>query len=126
MILLDTHVVLWLYTGERARIPAAVQRRIDEEQVALSPFALLELGYLQEIGRITDSATTIAAEMRFRLGVDVTDVPAAAVCATALALTWTTDPFDRLLAAHATVNALPLVTKDETIRAHLPLAWWAD
>ena len=32
----------------------------------------------------------------------------------------------RLLAAHATVTGLALVTKDNTILQHLPLAWWAE
>ncbi|HLG72825.1 MAG TPA: type II toxin-antitoxin system Phd/YefM family antitoxin [Chloroflexota bacterium] len=41
-------------------------------------------------------------------------------------ITWTRDPFDRLIAAHALATDTPLLTKDETIRQHLPLAWWRD
>jgi PIN domain nuclease of toxin-antitoxin system len=55
----------------------------------------------------------------------LTDPPSALVCATAVDMHWTRDPFDRLISAHALAAKAPLVTKDRTIRAHLPLAWWA-
>lgn len=126
MILLDTHVLIWLYDGLLTRIPVAVRRRMDREQLAASPFSQLELGYLLEVGRIRPSAEAVVTELSERLELIIADVSSAAVCRAALALTWTRDPFDRLLAAHATVSNLPLVTKDETIRRHLPLAWWAE
>ena len=125
MILLDTHLIVWLYAGERSRIPAAVQQRLNREQLALSPFVQLELGYLYEVGRVRSSAEAVISDLGVRLELVVVDVSAAALCSVALGLSWTRDPFDRLLAAHATVANLPLVTKDETIRQHLPLAWWA-
>lgn len=126
MILLDTHLLAWLYAGERRRIPSPVQRRLNQEQLGLSPFVQLELGYLYEVGRVRAPAQAVVDELSQRLELTVADVAAAAVCRTALGLTWTRDPFDRLLSAHATVTGLPLVTKDETIRQHLPLAWWAE
>jgi PIN domain nuclease of toxin-antitoxin system len=126
LILLDTHVLVWLYAGQRRLLPAAVQNRLNSEQLGISPFVQLELEYLYEIGRVTRSAETVMEELSSRLEITVADVMAAAVCNTAVGLTWTRDPFDRLLAAHATLADLVLVTKDETIRQHLPLAWWAD
>jgi PIN domain nuclease of toxin-antitoxin system len=126
VILLDTHVLVWLYAGLLSRIPAPVQRRLNREQLALSPFAQLELGYLYEIGRVTSPAQTVIDDLTARLELVVADVAAASVCSAAIDLTWTRDPFDRLLAAHATVSGLPLVTRDETIRQHLPLAWWEE
>jgi PIN domain nuclease of toxin-antitoxin system len=43
---------------------------------------------------------------------------------TAVGLTWTRDPFDRVIAAHAIVADAPLVTADRTILDNLPLATW--
>jgi PIN domain nuclease of toxin-antitoxin system len=126
VILLDTHVLVWLYAGQLRLIPPAVQTRLNAEQLGVSPFVQLELGYLHEIGRVTAPARAVVEELSTRLELTIADVAAAAVCSSALGLTWTRDPFDRLLAAHATVTGLPLVTKDETLRQHLPLAWWAD
>lgn len=42
----------------------------------------------------------------------------------ATGISWTRDPFDRLISAHAIVANAPLITADETIRANLPLATW--
>jgi len=126
VILLDTHLLVWLYGGQRNRISASVQERMNREQLAISPFVQLELAYLYEIGRVKSPAQAVMDELGARLELIVADVAAAAVCNAALSLTWTRDPFDRLLAAHAVVTGLPLVTKDDTIRHHLPLAWWVD
>jgi PIN domain nuclease of toxin-antitoxin system len=54
------------------------------------------------------------------------DVSSAGVNRTSVALTWRRDPFDRLLSARAIVSGLPLVTKDETVRRNLSLAWWEE
>jgi PIN domain nuclease of toxin-antitoxin system len=126
VILLDTHVLVWLYGGLLDRIPAPVQERLNREQLGLSPFVQLELAYLHEVGRVRAPAQRVVDELTARLELAVADVSAAAVCTAALALTWTRDPFDRLLAAHATATGLELVTKDGTLRQHLPLAWWAQ
>jgi PIN domain nuclease of toxin-antitoxin system len=117
---------MWLYDAPLSRIPVAVQRRLDKEQLGLSPISQLELGLLHEVGRIRPSAAAVLDELGARLGHVIADVSSAAVCREAIGLTWTRDPFDRLLAAHATVSNIPLVTKDETIRRHLQLSWWAE
>jgi PIN domain nuclease of toxin-antitoxin system len=124
--LIDTQVVAWLFGGQRNRLPAAVQRRISREQLGVSPFVELELEYLYEIGRARSSARSVIDELGTRLELAVVDISAAAICSAALGLTWTRDPFDRLIAAHATVANLPLVTRDVTMLRYLPLAWWAD
>src|SRR5580700_9469848 len=114
-VLVDTHVLIWLYEGLLSRIPASVQQRLNEDSLAASPFSQLELGYLHEVGRIQPSPDTVISELTVRLGLTIVDVPSADLCRAALALTWTRDPFDRLLAAHATVANLPLITRDATM-----------
>lgn len=126
MILLDTHVLVWLYTGLLEHIPLAVQDRLNRESLGLSPFARLELAYMCEIGRVKDPIATVVDDLAARLQVFAVDESSAAVCVAAQSLTWTRDPFDRLLAAHAIASNLTLVTKDATLREHLRLAWWAE
>lgn len=126
MILLDTHVLVWLHGGERHRIPDRVQQRLNIEPLAISPFVRLELACLYEAGRVTEPSQAVLDDLGPKIELAVVDVPASTVCEMAVNLTWTRDPFDRLLAAHATVANLPLVTKDDTIRRHLPLAWWGN
>ncbi len=59
-----------------------------------------------------------------RVGLTLCDLPLAQVVTEALSQTWTRDPFDRLIVATAAARAAPLVTKDETIRAHYRHAVW--
>jgi PIN domain nuclease of toxin-antitoxin system len=125
VILLDTHVVVWLYEDPQRLIPTPVRQRLEEEPLALSPFVRLELEYLSEVGKLSVPPQTIVDELTPKLELALTDPPAALVCQAALGLSWTRDPFDRLLSAQALATATPLVTKDRTIREHLSLAWWA-
>ncbi|MBV8085118.1 MAG: PIN domain-containing protein [Chloroflexi bacterium] len=126
VLLIDTHVLVWLYAGLLERIPLAVQARLNREQLAASPVVLLELGYLNEVGRLTVAPPDLMRDLSVRLELVTADISAAALFTRAFDLSWTGDPFDRLLAAHALATGWPLVTKDESLRQHLPLAWWAD
>jgi PIN domain nuclease of toxin-antitoxin system len=126
VLLIDTHILVWLYAGLLGRIPPPVQRRLNNEQMAVSPVVLLELAYLYEIGRLAVPSQQLITELTARLELLTADISAAALCGHAITLSWTRDPFDRLLAAHAIATGWPLVTKDESLRQHLPLAWWAD
>lgn len=124
VILLDTHVAVWLYAGEIERIPAATQQLINTSDVAICPIVELELAYLNEIGRINEVPASIIGDLSMRIGLRVAQIPFGTVCAGAVSLHWTRDPFDRLQAAHALAVGVRLVTKDALIRQHLPLATW--
>jgi PIN domain nuclease of toxin-antitoxin system len=124
--LIDTHIVVWLYEADLRLIPPAVQRRINREAIGISPFVQLELDYLYERGKTGSSGEQVIDVLHRRVEATVIDVSAGAVCSAATDLTWTRDPFDRLIVAHANVARLPLITRDETIRQHCGLAWWDD
>ncbi|HET8638953.1 MAG TPA: type II toxin-antitoxin system VapC family toxin [Solirubrobacterales bacterium] len=124
MILLDTHVVGWLYGGADQRIPKRVRELIESEQLFVSPVVELELAYLHEIGRVSEPATVPLRALRQSIGLQIADTSLAAVAQTAVELSWTRDPFDRLIAAQAIVAGAPLLTADRTILDHLPLASW--
>lgn len=124
MILLDTHVVVWLYEDPERLIPAPVRQRLNGEPLALSPFVRLELQYLFEVGKVSVPAQTIVDELTPSLELVLTDPPSALLCETAAGLGWTQDPFDRFISAQAIATGTALVTKDHTIRQHVSLAWW--
>lgn len=84
----------------------------------------LELAYLHEVGKARDSVPMMLAALRRSIGLEVIDVPFAELVDTAVGLAWTRDPFDRLIAAHAIVADIHLITADRTILANLPLATW--
>lgn len=73
---------------------------------------------------MTEPASAPLSALRRAIGLDVLDASLAELVQAAADLSWTRDPFDRLIAAHAIVTGVPLITADETILEHLPLATW--
>lgn len=124
MILLDTHIVVWLYDDPERLVPAPVRERLNAEPLALSPFVRLELQYLYEVKKVSVPAQTIVDELAPKLEMVLTDPPSAQICQAATTLDWTRDPFDRLISAQAIISGTALLTKDRIIRSHLSLAWW--
>jgi PIN domain nuclease of toxin-antitoxin system len=121
---LDTHVTLWLYAGETARISKRAAALINREALLASPIVLLELQYLREIGRLAATPHAVVAELKRRMGLAVQVRPLEAIVEQALDLDWTRDVFDRLIVAQATLDGAALVTSDRAIRKHYPEAVW--
>lgn len=118
-------MALWLYAGLVERLPESARGLIDEEDtLRISPMSALELAYMHEIGRARDPVSLMLAALRQSIGLEVADVSLAKLVETAVGLSWTRDPFDRMIAAHAVVADAPLVTADKTILEHLPQATW--
>jgi PIN domain nuclease of toxin-antitoxin system len=106
------------------RLPRPARALIDAHEPQVSPLVLLELEYLHEVGRARDPAAMMLSALQRSIGLQVADVALIELVQAASRLSWTRDPFDRLIAAHAIVADAPFVTADETIRANLPLATW--
>jgi PIN domain nuclease of toxin-antitoxin system len=121
MILLDTHVMVWLLTAPqqisvRAR-DAIVQARIADEGIGYSPVSLFEIGYATRRNRLPLNSTTreFAAAIEARLDfIPLTNE--IAVCAAELADPFHGDPIDRIIAATAIVGGYTLITHDGGIR----------
>ncbi|HEX7245549.1 MAG TPA: type II toxin-antitoxin system VapC family toxin [Solirubrobacterales bacterium] len=124
LILLDTHIVGWLYEGADRRIPTTVRELIESGEPYVSPVVELELTFLHEVGRVTEPAAAPLGALRRTIGLRVADVSLASIVGAAIDVSWTRDPFDRLIAAQAIVADVPLVTADRTILEHLPQATW--
>ena len=117
--LLDTHFVLWIVTGSN-RLKSFVW--IDRYRPwGVSPVSLLEIQYLAEIGRVEvqnpQFTDALLEDPRFVID----EIPLVPLMRRAIELTWTRDPFDRLIAAHSSVRRLPLCTTDRNLRENHPL-----
>lgn len=124
LIRLDTHVVVWLYTGEVERFSASAVDAIETNSLVVSPMVQLELTYLYEVGRLTVSGPEIIGDLTQRLSLALSTTTMLAAVLAAAVLSWTRDPFDRLIVADALVAGTPLLTKDDVIRANCNLAQW--
>jgi PIN domain nuclease of toxin-antitoxin system len=114
--LLDTHFLLWVVVGAT---------RLDEfdwlgryAPWGVSPLSFLEIQCLSEVGRVEVDieafTTAVMEDPRFV----VDEVPLVALVRHSLSLSWTRDPFDRLLSAHSAARRVPLCSADRRIREH--------
>jgi len=126
LIYLDTHVAAWLFAGKTDALPQRARARIEENDLLISPAAILELQYLYEIERVAEPAQVVLDALGQEIGLKVCDLPFPRVAGAALSLGWTRDPFDRFIVAQASVQGAALLTKDRDIHDHYPHAVWAD
>ena len=113
LILLDTNALIWLLAGhKRAR------RLPQRARLYASPVSLLELRYLDEIGRIRLKTTIDAVGDDGRFAID--DPSSTALFRAAADLPWTRDPFDRLIVGHSAMRGWRLATSDSRMIEHLP------
>ncbi len=124
MIYLDTHIVVWLYAGKIEKLSEPAKELINDHEVFISPAVRLELQYLFEIQRVTDEANEIVFDLSDRIGLKLCDKSFNTIVSNALDLSWTRDPFDRIIVANATVNRNILVTKDQNILKNYEKAMW--
>jgi len=130
LILLDTHVVVWL-AQEYQRVSAAAQATIEKAReerggIAVSDITLLEIALLAARRRVNfqpDVKSTLSeVERRFIVLPITGDI---ALQALALPENYPKDPADRIIGATAVVEGLTLVTADAQIRKSraVPTVW---
>jgi PIN domain nuclease of toxin-antitoxin system len=123
MILLDTHVLVWL-AAEPARLSRAaalaIRRALRSGGIAIASISLWEIAALFGGGRLRSRGTTEAALTAIleATGVSLREItPTIASLATQFPADFSADPADRLIAATARAEGLTLITRDERIRS---------
>ena len=124
IIHLDTHAVVWLYAKQLDLFPRRSLDLIRQSTLEISPVVALELQYLMEVGKITDSSDTILAALEKEVGLQFSGAGFGEVARCAVKNGWTRDPFDRLITATAALSHIKLITKDQTIHRHYRWAIW--
>lgn len=130
LILLDTHVVVWLASGD-PRVSRAAQTAIDEARdtdrgLAISDFTLFELSLLfrkKQFSLATDPESFLReVERRFVILPVTANI---ALQAFELPLNYPKDPADRIIGATALIHDIPLLTADREIRKSraVPTIW---
>lgn len=122
---LDTHVAIRLAARALDDLsPAAIECTRNNE-LLLSPMALLEIEYLFELKKVGISAEDVRRKLEGEMGMSVCQRNFHEIAEAALQEKWTRDPFDRLIVANAKVNGFSnLITADRQIREFYPRAVW--
>ena len=120
MILLDTHVLVWL-AREPAKLSTAANDAIRAAGhtggLAISAITLWELGWLATHGRLNIIGTVDAFVEEITSRTAIRPItPKIAVLANKFTPPYSSDPGDRLIGATAMAEGIGLVTKDRTIR----------
>ena len=124
-IYLDTHVLMWVFMGLEKNLSVTASKIINTtKHLLVSPMSLLELDLLHELKKISQPSSVIIEELRPILDLEICSLPFHQITKTASKLSWTRDPFDRLITANAGLLDAPLITKDRTILKNYKKAIW--
>ncbi len=121
MILLDTHVLVWMVSAKN-RLSRDAEREILKadrgDGCAVASISIWELALLFQSGRLRGSGTVEASirEILDEAAVALLDItPEIASLATMFPESYPKDPADRLIGATARALGLTLITQDEKI-----------
>ena len=129
MILLDTHVVVWLaFEPDKLskRAKEAIRAARPQGGLVIAAITLLELAWLAENGRVETTLSVESFVRRCASKMTVLPItPEIAARAVSLPESYPKDPQDRLIGATALVEGIDLVSHDGLIRKSgiVPVIW---
>lgn len=124
VVFLDTHAAIHLAAGAVDELGKESRQVCDSHDIRISPIVVLEMELLYEVKRLKMPVGRLLETLARDVSLALCDLPFAEIIEVARKETWTRDPFDRLIVAHARARQSPLVTRDRLITKHYSRAIW--
>lgn len=121
---LDTHVAIWLFLGLTEKLSLKAINLIECSDLSISAMVLLEIQYMYEIKRLNNDAAFVFKELDRLINLKLSEHSFSTIAKEALTISWTRDPFDRLIVANAQISDCKLLTRDNRILENSKLALW--
>lgn len=125
MVLLDTHVLLWILFDER-QLSANAVTALQNNVCCISIATIWEMAIKMSLGKLVLPKTlSEIVALCDKMGILIVDITVEdCVCLHDLPLIHR-DPFDRILISHAMVEHIPLVSHDSCIQKYenLTVIW---
>lgn len=116
ILLLDTHVLLWLLAGERARFGPRAIRALRDRASLVSAATVWEIAIKRRLGKLKAPPNLVATVSSAGLQFLSVTAPHAEHVADLPDLH--RDPFDRLLVSQASLENLTIVTVDPALERY--------
>jgi PIN domain nuclease of toxin-antitoxin system len=122
-VVADSHAIVWFVTGSERLSPtaaAALRTAEGEQSITESVATLLDLWYVTQTtqGVTTNELQRVREVLVASSAVDLHPIDEAVADAfTSISRSVLSDPWDRFIVSTAIVLGVPLVTRDEAIRA---------
>lgn len=118
-LLLDTHIFLWAVL-DPDHLPARTRQRLEDPatEIVISAVSAWEIATKFRLGKLDGAASVVRHYSKAIAGLGATELSITREHALK-AGGWDVphrDPFDRMLAAQAVIESLPLASVDETFR----------
>lgn len=121
-LLLDTHIVLWVLTGDSRLSPRAIERITEADQVFVSAASIWEIAIKHGLNRAGSNrmpySGAAAIDRCQASGFEFLSITPRHAAAAGLLPDLHGDPFDRLLVAQAQTEPLILLTHDHAVAAY--------
>jgi PIN domain nuclease of toxin-antitoxin system len=118
MVFIDTHIAAWLYQNSLKHLSKKMLHSLDINDIRISPVVILELEYLYEIGRVRENSSIVIDYLSNKLDLEIDDCSFSDVIKFSVRESWTRDPFDRIIVAHARSKDAFLITKDSNMKKY--------
>lgn len=123
-LFLDTHVLVWLFERKKSPFSKNALDLLNQSDLYFPSISFLEINFLKESGKSNFDAENLLDDLLSNINLAFAHSNSLEQSKIAGTLSWTRDPFDRMIVAEAVLNKAKLLTKDRLILKNFNDSTW--